>query len=100
MKLSVSWTKLLLLQEQCIVGDRQSIEDVKVILFGKNQRVLDQIVKARLEAGLVEWCGQPMLRGVIEEIGSPDDLVLRVVDDRRLEAVKGKEVGDFLLFVL
>ncbi len=100
MKLSVSRTELLLLQEQCIVGDRQSIEDVKFVLFGENQCVLDQIIKASLEAGFVKWCGQPMLRGVIEEVRSPDDLVLRVVDDRRLEAVKGKEVGDFLLFVL
>ena len=100
MKLAVSWAELLLLQEQRIVGDRQSIEHIKFVLLGKNQCVLDQIVQASLEAGLVEWCRQPMLSSVIEEVRRPDDLMLRIVDDRRLKAIKGKEIGDFLLFVL
>ena len=81
-KLAISRSKLLLLQEQRVVHERERIEDVKAEAVGQDQCVTHECVQARLEGGRIHGCGQACLGGVVEEIGCADRLVLGRPDDR------------------
>ena len=100
MQLAVAAAKLLLLEEEGVVHERQGVEDVEARLLGQHERVVDEAVEPRLERGPVRRLGQARLGGVVEEVGDAQRAVLRVVDDGRLDAEEGEEVGDFLVGVL
>lgn len=47
-QLAISGAELLLLQEQCVVHQGQSVEDVELKLLGEDQGVVDQGIQALL----------------------------------------------------
>lgn len=100
MQLPVTWAELLLLQEQCVVHERQRVEDVKFCPFCQDQRVVNKLVQTLFRGGFVEGRGKADLSAVVEEVSDSDHLVPRVVDDRGLEVVEGEEVCDFVILVL
>lgn len=53
MQLAIAGTELLLLEEQTIVHERQSVEDVKLEALGEDEGVVDELVEALLESRLV-----------------------------------------------
>lgn len=95
MQLSVAATKLLLLQEQAVVHERQGVEDIQLGPLGENERIVDECVEASLERGLVERLAEAGFGGVVEEVGDTQDIV--ALDDGRFYAEKGEEVGDFAI---
>jgi hypothetical protein len=96
MQLSVSLTELLVLEEQYVVHQSQRVEDVELVSLGEDEAVVHQRIQAYLEGWLIEWCGEPGLGRVVEEVGRADDFVLGVVDHSGLERVEGEVVGDLL----
>lgn len=53
MQLAIAGTELLLLKEQTIVHERQSVENVKLEALGEDEGVVDELIEALLESGLV-----------------------------------------------
>lgn len=101
MQLSITAAKLLLLQEEAIVHERQRIKNVQLGLFSEDKRIVDERVEAGLEDCLVDFFGESCFRGVVEEVGYAEDVVDGVVfDNGGFDAEKGEEVGDFLVIVL
>ncbi|KAK1247258.1 hypothetical protein MKX07_002167 [Trichoderma sp. CBMAI-0711] len=100
MQLAVSGAKLLLLEEQRIVHEGQGIEDVEAGELGEDEGIVDEVVEAGLEGGLVKGLLEGDVGCIVEEVGDADDVVLGVVDGGGFDAVEGKEVGDVLLIIL
>jgi hypothetical protein len=84
-KLAVSPAELLLLKEQSIVEQRKSIEDVELCVLGKNQSVVHQLVEPLLLGCLVVWRAETGFGSIVPAIGGMNDLVLLVIDDRRVK---------------
>lgn len=80
MQLAVARAKLLLLQEEAVVHERQGVEDVKVGELGEDEGVLDEVVETGLEGGLVKGLLEGHVGCVVEEVGDTDDVVLGVVN--------------------
>lgn len=100
MQLAITGAELLLLEEQAIIHERQGVEDVELVALGEDERIVDELVEALLQGGLVEGLLQADFGGVVEEVGDADDVVLGVADDGGFDAEEGEEVGDFLVSVL
>ena len=94
MQLAVSRPELLLLQEQGVVQQRQSVEDIEFELLRDDQGVVYEGVEALLQLRAVVGL-QRHRGGVVEEVGGADGRVLRVYDGG-LDAVEGEEVSDFV----
>lgn len=99
-QLAVARAKLLLLQEETVVHERQGVEDVKLGELGEDEGVVDEVIEAVLEGGLVKGLLESHVGGVVEEVGDTDDVVLGIVDGGRLDAVEGEEVGNVLILIL
>lgn len=101
-ELAIAAAKLLLLQEERVVHEGEGVEDVKLEALGQDEGVVGQAVEAGLVrlAVIVFVFGKAGVGGVVEHIGDADDVMLGVVDDGRLDAVEGEEVGNLLVGVL
>lgn len=75
-ELTVTGAELLLLQEEAVVEQRQTVEDIELVLLAQDQGVADKGVQPCLKSGLVEGRGQADFGGVVPEVGGADDLVL------------------------
>lgn len=100
MQLAITRAELLLLEEQAVVHERQSVEDVELVALGEDQRIVNELVESLLQVGLVEGLLEANLGGVVEEVGYTDDVVLGVADYGGLDAEEGEEIGDFLVRIL
>lgn len=98
MQIPVAAAKVVLVENQRVVHERQGVEDVELELLAEDEGLVHQLVQARLERRLVRREGR--LAGVVEEVGGAEELVLGVVDDGGVEAVEGEEVGDLAVVVL
>ena len=93
MQLAITGTKFLIFQEERVVQQSQSIEDIELVLLSENERVVHEFVETLLKicAGVLRREG--VLGGVVEEVGCADVLVVCVVNDRGFENVEGEEVS-------
>jgi len=94
-QLTITRSKLLLLQEQRIVHERERVEHVKVVTLREDESVVDQLVQPLLEQYAILGLAEPGLGGIIEEVGCFDGGVFGGLDDGGFQAVEGKEVGNF-----
>lgn len=78
----------------------QGVEDVELLALGEDEGVVDEVVEAGLVSGTVVGLLESTLGAVVEEVGYSDDVVLRVVDNRRFNAVKREEVCNLAVLVL
>lgn len=95
MELPVAGAKLLLLQEQRVVHERQRVEHIQFGPLGEDQGIVDERVETSLESRLVKRLAEAGLAGVVEEVGDAEDVV--VLDDGGFDAEEGEEVGDFAI---
>lgn len=79
-QLAVTCAKLLLLQEEAVVHERQGVEDVKLGELGEDEGIVDEVVEAGLEGRLVKGLLEGHVGGVVEKVSDTDDVVLGVVD--------------------
>lgn len=78
---AVTSSKLLLFKEHAVVHESQRVENVKLLLLGKNQGIAHELVESLLEVVLVDWLDETSLGTIVEEVSNTDDLVLGVVDN-------------------
>ena len=100
MQLAVAGAELLLLKEEGVVHEGQGVEDVEAVALSEDERVVDEPVQACLEDRFVDAFADARLRGVVVQVGDPEDLVAGRLDDGRFDVEEGEEVGDFLVFIL
>lgn len=100
MQLAVTGAKLLLLQEEAVVHEGQGVEDVELGELGEDEGVVNEVVEASLEGGLVKGLLEGHVGGIVEEVGDTDDVVLGVVDGGGLDAVEGEEISNVLVVIL
>lgn len=96
MQLAITGAELLVLEEKCVVQQRQCVENVELELLGEDQGVVHELVKARLQVGAFVLGRKTVLRGVVEEVGGADLFVRCGGDHGGREDVKGEEVGNVL----
>ncbi|KAI6760826.1 hypothetical protein HG530_009686 [Fusarium avenaceum] len=65
-KLTITSTKLLLLQEERIVHQCQSVEHIELVALGDDKRIMNQVIETLLESSLVEVVLQSDLRTIVE----------------------------------
>ena len=72
---SITGLELVVFEEQRVVEEGESVEDVKAILFGKDEGVVDERVQAGFEVCL-DFVGgargEGGFRGVVVEVGGAD----------------------------
>lgn len=100
MKLTITGSEFLLLQEERIVHQRQCVEHIELVALGDNKGVVNKFVKALLESSFVELVLQRDICTVVKHVSNLDNVVLRVSDSSRLDAEEREEVSDLLVFVL
>ena len=74
-KLSVTRLELVVFEEERVVEERQGVENVEAVLFGKDEGVVDERVQAGFEVCLdfVGGAGEESgFRGVVVEVGGAD----------------------------
>lgn len=100
MKLTVARAKLLVLEEQAVIHQRQGIINIELILLAVYQGIRYQRIESNLECIFVYGVSKANLGGVVKQVGCFDICVFWVVDDRRLEAIKRYKVGYLLMVIL
>lgn len=100
MQLPITRAELLLFKEQCVIHERQGIEDVELCPLGQDQRVVNKFIQTFFRGGFVEGRGKANLGTVVEEVSDSDHLVSWIVDNGGLEVVEGEEVCDLMVLVL
>lgn len=96
MQLAITLPKFLLLNEQRVIQQRDSIEDIEFEFLSKDECIVHECVQTDLESWLVFWLLERDFCGVVEKIGGADFGVLYVLDDGGFENVEGEKVSDFL----
>jgi len=93
MKLAITRSKLLLGQEQAVIHQGQSVEDIELCFLRKNESIVHQFVETGFEC-ISRWVGdESYFGGVVVEVGCSDVFVFGVVDHAGFKVVEGEEVG-------
>jgi len=80
-QLAITGTEFLLLKEERIVHERETVEDVEAELLGEDQGIGDQLVQSHFE--VLSGASKGGLGGIVVQVSGTDGIVFPIADDGR-----------------